>query len=41
MDKVYKIIEVVGCSSKSYEEAIRNAVEEAGKTLKGLAWFGL
>ncbi|HUU46810.1 MAG TPA: dodecin [Acidobacteriota bacterium] len=39
MDKVYKIIEVVGCSSKSYEEAIRNAVEEAGRSLKGLAWF--
>ena len=39
MDKVYKIIEVVGCSSKSYEEAVQNAVEEAGKTLKGLAWF--
>lgn len=39
MDKVYKVIEVVGCSAKSYEEAIRNAVEEAGRSLKGLAWF--
>ena len=39
MDKVYKIIEVVGCSTKSYEDAIQNAVEEAGRSLKGLAWF--
>jgi flavin-binding protein dodecin len=39
MDKVYKIIEVVGCSQKNYEEAVQNAVAEAGKTLKGLAWF--
>jgi len=39
MDKVYKIIDVVGCSSKSYDEAIKNAVAEAAKTLKGLAWF--
>ena len=39
MDKVYKVIEVVGCSAKSYEEAVKNAVEEAGRSLKGLAWF--
>jgi len=39
MDKVYKIIDVVGCSDKSYQDAIQNAVNEAGKTLKGLAWF--
>ncbi len=39
MEKIYKIIEVVGCSPKSYDEAIKNAVSEAGKTLKGMAWF--
>jgi len=39
MDKVYKVIDVVGCSEKGYEDAIQNAVKEAGKTLKGLAWF--
>jgi len=39
MDKIYKIIEVVGCSSKNYDDAIKNAVSEAAKTLKGLAWF--
>jgi flavin-binding protein dodecin len=37
--KVYKIIDVVGCSPKSMQEAVENAVGEAGKTLKGLAWF--
>ncbi len=37
--KVYKIIDVVGCSGKSMQEAVENAVGEAGKTLKGLAWF--
>jgi flavin-binding protein dodecin len=39
MEKIYKIIEVVGCSSKNYDEAIKNAVAEAAKTLKGMAWF--
>ena len=37
--KVYKIIDVVGCSTKSFQDATENAVAEAGKTLKGLAWF--
>ncbi|MEW5874598.1 MAG: dodecin [Candidatus Zixiibacteriota bacterium] len=39
MDKVYKVIEVVGCSSKSYEDAIQNGVKEASKTIKAMAWF--
>jgi hypothetical protein len=39
MEKIYKIIEVVGCSPRSYDEAIKNAVAEAAKTLKGIAWF--
>ncbi|MEW6443236.1 MAG: dodecin family protein [bacterium] len=33
---IYKIIEVVGTSKKSWEEAAKNAVETAGKTLKDL-----
>lgn len=37
--KVYKIIDVVGCSTTSFQNAVENAVSEAGKTLKGLAWF--
>ncbi|MBI5588730.1 MAG: dodecin domain-containing protein [Deltaproteobacteria bacterium] len=39
MEKVYKKIELVGISSKSFEDAIRDAVERASKTLHGLAWF--
>jgi hypothetical protein len=35
-DSVYKIIEVVGTSKTSWEDAARNAVETAGKTLKDL-----
>ena len=35
-DSVYKIIELVGTSGKSWEEAARNAVETAGKSLKNL-----
>ena len=33
---VYRITEVVGVSSKSWEDAARNAVETAGKTLRDL-----
>jgi len=35
-DSIYKVIELVGSSEKSWEEAARNAVEEAAKTLKNL-----
>ena len=33
---VYKIIELVGTSDVSWEDAAKNAVETAGKTLKNL-----
>lgn len=33
---IYKIIEVVGTSKTSWEEASKNAVETAGKTLEDL-----
>ncbi len=33
---VYKIIELVGTSPKSWEEAAKNAVEMAGKSVKDL-----
>jgi len=35
-DSVYKIIEIVGTSPTSWEEAAKNAVETASKTLKDL-----
>ena len=36
MDSVYKVIELVGTSEKSWEEAAKNAVDTAGKSLKNL-----
>jgi flavin-binding protein dodecin len=35
-DSVYKVIQLVGTSEKSWEDAARNAVETAGKSLKNL-----
>ncbi len=35
-ESVYKIIELVGSSPSSWEDAAKNAVEEAGKSLKNL-----
>ncbi len=35
-DSVYKVIELVGSSPNSWEEAARNAVETAGKSLRDL-----
>ena len=35
-DSIYKIIELVGTSKTSWEDAAKNAVETAGKTLKDL-----
>jgi flavin-binding protein dodecin len=35
-DSVYKITEVIGTSSTSWEEAAKNAVERASRTLRDL-----
>jgi len=35
-DSIYKVIELVGTSPKSWEEAAKNAVEKAGKSLRDL-----
>ena len=35
-DSVYKVIEVIGTSPKSWEEAARNAVTTASKSLRDL-----
>ena len=35
-ESVYKIIELVGSSPTSWEDAAKNAVERAGKTLRDL-----
>jgi flavin-binding protein dodecin len=36
MNSVYKVIEIVGTSKTSWEEAAKNAVETAGKSLEDL-----
>lgn len=35
-ESIYKVIELVGTSETSWEEAAKNAVERAGKTLRDL-----
>jgi len=35
----YKLIELVGSSPKSSDEAIHNAIERAAKTLRNMDWF--
>jgi flavin-binding protein dodecin len=36
---VYKMVELVGSSKTGIDDAIRNAVERAGKTIRNLDWF--
>jgi dodecin len=36
VDSVYKVIELVGTSTESWEKAAKTAVETASKTLRGL-----
>lgn len=38
-DHIYKIIEIVGSSTVSSDDAIRNAIEKAGKTVRHMNWF--
>jgi len=38
-DHVYKVLEIVGSSKTSIEDAIQGAVARAAKTLHGLDWF--
>jgi dodecin len=36
---VYKIIEIAGSSHTSIDDAIRNAVSRASKTVRNMRWF--
>jgi dodecin len=38
-DHVYRLSEVVGTSSEGIDQAIRNAVARANRTLRNLDWF--
>jgi len=39
MPGIHKLIEVVGTSPESFAEAVRNAVDEAGKSVRRMEWF--
>jgi len=36
---VYKLVELVGSSTTGTDDAIRNAIETAAKTLRHIDWF--
>jgi len=38
-DHVYKMIELTGSSPASMEEAVKNAVAKASKTVRNMRWF--
>ena len=38
-DHVYKQIELTGSSPVSSDEAVRNAIARAAKTVRGMRWF--
>jgi flavin-binding protein dodecin len=37
--RAYKIVELVGVSDTSYDDAARRAIARAGLTLRGLGWY--
>lgn len=38
-DHVYKKIEIVGSSTQSTDDAIRNAIAKASQTVRNMRWF--
>jgi flavin-binding protein dodecin len=38
-DHTYKIVELVGSSSESVQQAIDGAISKAGETIRNLDWF--
>lgn len=38
-EHVYKVVELTGSSPNSLEDAIRNAVDRASRTLRDMRWF--
>ncbi len=38
-EHVYKHLELTGSSAKSSDDAVRNAIAKAGKTMRNLQWF--
>ncbi|AHE97742.1 dodecin [Thioalkalivibrio paradoxus] len=38
-DHVYKMLELTGSSSQSSDDAVRNAIARAAKTVRHMDWF--
>ena len=38
-DHIYRVIQIVGSSDKSVDDAIQRAVARASQTLRNLRWF--
>ena len=38
-DHTYRVIEIVGTSQKSVDDAVRSAIARANSTLRNLRWF--
>jgi flavin-binding protein dodecin len=38
-EHTYRVTEIVGSSAESVDAAIRNALDRASQTLRGLEWF--
>lgn len=38
-DHVYKVVDLVGTSANTIEEAIQNAISRASETIRDLRWF--
>ena len=38
-DKTFKLIELVGSSDQSIQQAVRNAIKRASASIKGISWF--
>ena len=38
-DHVYKTIELTGSSPSSSDDAVRNALSKASKSIRGMKWF--
>jgi len=38
-EHIYKMIEIVGSSSESSDDAVRNAIKRAAKSIHNMNWF--
>ncbi len=38
-DHIYRVIHVVGSSTTTLDEAVRNAIARAAKTIRQMRWF--